>query len=55
MKIKFEGKTRQVKEPMPISKIFEKEIKQSEYPIIGSIVNNEYKNLQDIIKEDSSV
>ncbi len=55
MKIIFEGKEREIQEPAKINDIFKKEIEESNFPVIGSIVNNEFKNLQDVIKEDSEV
>ena len=55
MNIKFNGETKQIKEPMKIRDILKEEIEQSEYQVIGSIVNNEYRNLQDVISEDSEI
>ena len=55
MKIKFNGKTIKIDKPKSIEKIFKKEIEKSKYPVIGSIVNNEYKNLQYIVKKDSEI
>ena len=55
MKILFKGETREIHEPKTVREIFEKEIKENKYPVMGCIVNNDYKNLQHIIKEDSEV
>ncbi len=55
MKIKYKGETREIQEPTKISELFKNEIEDSEFPVIGSIVNNEYKNLQDMIEGDSEV
>ena len=38
-----------------ISEIAKKQIETSEYPIIGAIFNNEYKNLDDELQEDGTL
>ena len=38
-----------------ISKILKEQIEKSEYPVIGAKYNNEYKNLDDEVKEDGKI
>ena len=55
MIVKYLGNESLIENPAKVSEIFKKEIEESEYPVIGCIVNNEYKNLQEIISRDSEV
>ena len=55
MKIQYQDKVLEVTEPVTISQLLEKEIKQNEQTIIAAKFNNEYKNLEYVIKEEGKV
>ena len=38
-----------------VSELYKNEIEQSEYPVIGCIVNNEYRNLQELVNKYDKV
>ena len=41
--------------PITISELLKEEIENSEYTVVAAIFNNEYKNLESIIKEDGKI
>lgn len=55
MKIQYQDKILDVKEPITISKLFQKEIQTSENTVIAAKFNNEYKNLEYILHKDGKV
>ncbi len=54
MKIQYKDKNIE-KEPGKIYEIFEEEIKNEEYPVIGAIWNNEYVDLGKEVSEDGTI
>lgn len=55
MKIKYDSKVKEIKEKATVKDAFKEEIEQSEFPIIGAKVNNEYQRLDYELNEDSEV
>lgn len=55
MKIQYKDKNIEVNEEITIQKLLEEEIKQSEHTVVGAIFNNEYVNLDYVIKCDGEV
>lgn len=55
MKIQYQDKILDVKEPITISELFQKEIQTSENTVIAAKFNNEYKNLEYILHKDGKV
>ena len=55
MKIKYDSKVKEIKEKETVKDAFKEEIEQSEFPIIGAKVNNEYQRLDYELNEDSEV
>ena len=55
MNILYNGNKIEVKEKLSIADIFKDEIKNSKYPVVGAIFNNEYKRLDFILTEDGEV
>ena len=55
MKIQYQDKILEVTEPVTISQLLEKEIETSQQTIIAAKFNNEYKNLEYVIKEEGKV
>ena len=55
MKIQYQDKILETTEPVTISKLLEKEIEASKQTIIAAKFNNEYKNLEYVIKKDGKV
>lgn len=54
MKVTYENKTLQVEE-IEVSRLFETQIKNSKLQIVGCKINNEYKNLDTKITDDSKI
>lgn len=55
MKIQYQDKILDEKEPITISELFQKEIQTSENTVIAAKFNNEYKNLEYILHKDGKV
>lgn len=55
MKIQYKDKNIEVNEEITIQKLLEEEIRQSEHTVVGAIFNNEYVNLDYVIKCDGEV
>ena len=55
MKIQYQDKILETTEPVTISKLLEKEIEASKQTIIAAKFNNEYKNLEYVIKENGKI
>ena len=55
MKIQYKDKVIEVDKPMPISELLKEDIENSEYTVVAAVFNNEYKNLESIIKEDGKL
>ena len=55
MKIQYQDKILDVKEPITISELFQKEIQTSENTVIAAKFNNEYKNLEYILHKDGKI
>lgn len=55
MKIQYQDKILDVKEPITISELFQKEIQTSENTVIAAKFNNEYKNLEYMLHKDGKV
>ena len=55
MNIKYDSKVKEIKEKATVKDAFKEEIEQSEFPIIGAKVNNEYQRLDYELNEDSEV
>ena len=55
MKIQYQDKTMEVEKGTTIQNLLEKEIKESKYPIIGAIFNNEYVNLGHCLNQDGEI
>ena len=55
MKIKYDSKVKEIKEKATVKDAFKEEIEQSEFPIIGAKVNNEYQRLDYELNENSEV
>ena len=43
------------RENTKISEIAEKQIEESQYPVVGAIFNNEYKNLDEKLNENGYI
>ena len=52
MKIQYKDKIIEIDKPMMISELLKEEIENSEYTVVAAIFNNEYENLEYMIKED---
>ena len=55
MKIQYQDKILDVKEPITISELFQKEIQTSENTVIAAKFNNEYKNLEYMLHKDGKI
>lgn len=55
MKIQYQDKILEVKEPITINELFRKEIQMSENTVIAAKFNNEYKNLEYMLHKDGKV
>ena len=55
MKIQYQDKILEVTEPVTISQLLENEIETSKQTIIAAKFNNEYKNLEYVIKKDGKI
>ena len=55
MKIQYQDKILDVKEPITISELFQKEIQTSENTVIAAKFNNEYKNLEYMLRKDGKI
>ena len=55
MKITYNNKIIELQKNQPICEILKDEIINSEIPVIGAVVNNEYKRLDYKITEDSDI
>lgn len=55
MKIQYQDKILEIKKEITIQELLKEEIKQSKYPIIGAIFNNEYVNLSYLLKEEGEI
>ncbi len=55
MKVQYKDKVINLDKPMTIRNLLKEEIENSEYMVVAAIFNNEYKNLESIIKEDGKI
>lgn len=55
MKIQYKEKNIEVEKKQKISEILKEEIKNSKYPVVGAIYNNEYVNLDYEVKQDGKI
>ena len=55
MKIQYQDKILEVTEPVTIGQLLKKEIETSQQTIIAAKFNNEYKNLEYVIKENGKI
>ncbi len=55
MKIQYEDKVMEIDKPITISELLKEEIKNREYTVVAAIFNNEYENLEYMIKEDGKI
>ena len=44
-----------MEENVKISELLKEQIEKSEYPIVGAIFNNEYKNLDDMVARNGNI
>ena len=54
MKIQYKDKVIELDKPMTISELLKEEIENSEYTVVAAIFNNEYKNLESMIEEETN-
>ena len=55
MEVRFNGQKREIKENLTVSEAFKNEIESSKYEVVGCLYNNEYMNLETIIKPGTSI
>ncbi len=55
MKVQYKDKVINLDKPMTIRNLLKEEIENSEYMVVAAIFNNEYKNLESMIKEDGKI
>ena len=55
MKIQYKDQNIEIQKEDKIQNILNKEILNNEYPVVGAIFNNEYVNLDYVIKEDGNI
>ncbi len=55
MKITYENKQMEIEEKTTVDKLFEKQIKENKYQVLGCRYNNEYRNLETEIEDGAKI